>query len=68
MIDGKIGHLLCLLPTPQLLALNAVVNGAVHGSLASNNPEPTALDLAKCEMSPLMLYFFVMRNALLEDL
>lgn len=58
-INGKIGHLLCLLPTPQLLALNAVVTGAVHGSLASNNPEPTASDQAECEMSPLMLYFFV---------
>lgn len=58
-INGKISQFLCLLPTPQLLALSAVVNGTVHSLLASNYSEPTALDQAKCEMSPLMLYFFV---------
>ena len=47
LINRKIGHFLCILPTPLLLTLNAVVNGAVHSSLASNYPEPTALDQAE---------------------
>ena len=55
-INGEIGH---FLPTPQPLALNTIVNDTVQSSLPSDYPEPTASDQAECEMSPLMLYFFV---------
>lgn len=52
--------ILCVCCRPnRLLHLNTIVNGAVPSSLASDYPEPTASDQAECEMSPLMLYFFV---------
>lgn len=56
MLGRQVSHFLNLLMTPQLLAFDAAVDDTVYQLLGSNDPEPTASDQPKSEMSPLIYY------------